>query len=110
MYLDDGIYSETLEEHVHHMRALFDHLTWANLIANLAKCEFAQCTVTYLIKVVGQGQVYPVRATFFWLLDHFTPPTTKKERMRFLGMVWYYQGFCRNFLQVVAPLDRSINI
>lgn len=34
----------------------------------------------------------------------FPQPTTKKELMRFLGMVGYYRCFCRNFSAVVAPL------
>ena len=52
---------------------------------------------------MGQGKVRPVaekiRAVQFYPL-----PTTKKELMRFLGLVGYYRGFCRNFSEVVAPL------
>lgn len=47
LYLDDVIYSKTWEEHVDHIRALFDRLVWSTLTVNLAKCEFAQGTVTY---------------------------------------------------------------
>lgn len=50
----------------------------ANLTINLAKCEFAQATVVYLGKVIGQGQVCPVKAKVF-IIDMFPPPTTKKE-------------------------------
>lgn len=49
----------------------------------------AGCAV-YLAKVVA--------------IDAFPPPTTKKEPMRFLGMIGYYHSFCRNFSIVVAPL------
>ena len=31
-------------------------------------------------------------------------PKDKKQLMQFLGMVGYYQKFCRNFSQVVCPL------
>lgn len=44
---------------MHHIRALFDRLAWASLTVNPAKCEFAQGTVTYFGKGVGQGQVRP---------------------------------------------------
>ena len=37
-------------------------------------------------------------------VQKFSPPTTKKELMRFLGLVGYYRSFCRNFSSVVAPL------
>ena len=73
------------------------------LTINLAKCEFVQATVTYLGKVVGQGEVRPVRAKVV-AIDAFPPPTTKKELMRFLGMIGYYRSFCNNFSTVVAPL------
>lgn len=73
------------------------------LTVNLAKCEFVRATVTFLGKVVGQGQVQLVQfkdqAT-----DHFSPPTSKRELMRFLGMVGYYRNFCENFSPVVAPV------
>ncbi|XP_053294792.1 uncharacterized protein LOC128455141 [Pleuronectes platessa] len=104
VYLDDVVvYSDTWEEHVQRIGALFDRLVWANLTVNLAKCEFARATVTYLGKVVGQGQVRPVEAKVM-AVQKFPPPTTKKELMRFLGLVGYYRSFCKNFSSVVAPL------
>ena len=106
-YLDNVvIYSETWAEHVDQIRALFEQLAWANLTINIAKCEFAKGTVTYL--VVGQGQVCPVRAKVIDV-DQFPTPTTKKELMRFLGMVGYYRGFCKNFSTVVAPLTKLLS-
>jgi hypothetical protein len=65
---------------------------------NLTKCEF-----TYLGKIAGHGEVRPVRAKVV-AIDAFPQPTTKNELMRFLGMMGYYRGFCRNFTTVVAPL------
>ena len=63
VYLDDVvIYSDTWEDHVCRIKRLFDRLRDANLTVNLAKCEFAKATVTYLGKVVGQGQVWPIQA------------------------------------------------
>lgn len=69
---------------------------------NLAKCEFAKATVTYLGKVVGQGHVWPVYPKVSAI--EFPVPTTKKELMRFLGLVTYYRCFCRNFSTEVASL------
>ena len=104
VYLDDVVvYSDTWEEHVERIRALFDRLTWAKLTVNLAKCEFAKATVTYLRKEVRQGEVRPVHAKVV-AIDHFPAPVTKKELMWFLGMVGYYRAFCKNFSTVVIPL------
>lgn len=33
-------------------------------------------------------------------------PTTRRELRRFLGIVGYYQCFCKNFLSIIAPLTR----
>ena len=104
VYLDDVvIYSDTWEDHVCRIKSLFDRLRDANLTVNLAKCEFAKATVTYLGKVVGQGQVRPIQAKIS-AIQNYPVPTTKKELMRFLGLVGYYRNFCRNFSSVVAPL------
>nr|XP_033964458.1 uncharacterized protein LOC117465610 [Pseudochaenichthys georgianus] len=109
VYLDDVVvYSDTWEEHLQHINALFERLAWACLTVNLAKCEFAKATVTYLGKVVGQGQVKPVRAKVL-AIDRFPVPTTRKELSRFLGMVGYYRGFCQNFSTVVAPLTSLLS-
>ncbi len=45
----------------------------------------------------------PVQAKVL-AIQQFPSPSTKKELMRFLGMVGYYRGFCSNFSTVVSPL------
>lgn len=108
VYLDDVIvFSDTWEQHLVHLRALLTCLAEACLTVNLAKCEFAKGTVRYLGKEVGQGEVRPIQAKIV-AIQHFPPPSTKKELMRFLGMVGYYRGFCQNFSTVVAPLTDSV--
>lgn len=98
VYLDDlVVYSDSWSTHLQRVRALFDRLAEAKLTVNLAKCEFAHATVTYLGRVVGQGCVAPVYAKVM-AVRQFPQPTTKKELMRFLGMVGYYHCFCRNLL------------
>lgn len=63
VYLDDVvIYSNTWDTHLERIQELFTRLAEARLTVNLAKCEFARATVTYLGRVVGQGQVRPVNA------------------------------------------------
>ncbi len=108
VYLDDVVvYSDSWEEHVRRVRALFERLVWARLTVNLAKCEFAKATVTYLGKVVGQGVFCPVEAKV-QAVKHFPQPSTKKELMRFLGMAGYYRAFCKNFSVVVSPLTNLL--
>lgn len=104
MYLDDAVvYSQTWDEQHCQLLALFTHLVEAKLAINFARCEFAEDSVTYLVKVVGQGEVRSVRAKVR-AVDSFPVPATKNEFMRFLEMIGYYRSFCANFSKVVAPL------
>ncbi len=104
VYLDDVVvFSDSWSQHVERIRALFSRLAEARLTINLAKCEFARATVTYLGRVVGQGTVRPVKEKI-QAVACYPVPATKKELMRFLGLVGYYRSFCRNFSEVVAPL------
>lgn len=83
VYLDDVvIYSNTWEEHLEKLRVVFERLSRASLTLNLAKCEFAKATVTYLGKCVGQGQVRPVEAKVAAIVE-FPKPTNKRELRRF---------------------------
>ena len=108
VYLDDVvIYSDTWEEHLVRMTALLDRLAWARLTINLAKCEFARATVTYLGKVVGQGEVRPVGAKVA-AIEVYPAPSTRAELMRFLGLAGYYRCFCANFSSVATPLTNLL--
>lgn len=82
---------------------MFAWLAEAKLTINLAKCEFACATVTYLGRVVGQGRVAPVHAKVL-AVSQFPQSVTKKELMRFLGMAGYYRCFSKSFSTVVALL------
>jgi hypothetical protein len=104
VYLDDTVcHADTWNTHLSPIQALFERLLAANLTINLAKCEFAQASVVYLGKVVGQGVVRPVRAKVL-AIDRFPPPAMKKELMRFLGMAERNSNYCSNFSTVVVPL------
>lgn len=108
VYLDDlVVYSDTWHSHLRRIRALFERLAEAQLTVNLAKCEFARATVTYLGRVVGQGSVSPVDVKVA-AVAAFPQPTTKKELQRFLGLVGYYRSFCKNFSTVVFPLTELL--
>lgn len=104
VYIDDlVIVSDTWEEHVMRIRALFDRLKKANLSVNLAKCEFGKANLVFLGHVVGQGHISPVQAKVE-AIANFPIPTKKQEVMRFLGMAGYYRKFCSNFSDVTFPL------
>ncbi|KAL1275959.1 hypothetical protein QQF64_035582 [Cirrhinus molitorella] len=64
VYLDDVVvYSMSWEDHLCTLNSVLKSLAEASLTLNLSKCEFAKAVVTYLGKLVGQGQVKPVDAS-----------------------------------------------
>ena len=97
------VHSNTWGAHLDNIKCLLHQLSDAHFTINLAKSEFVRVTVTYLGKVMGQGQVCPIRAKTL-VIDQYPSPMSKKELMSFLGMVWFYHSFCPNFSSVVAPL------
>lgn len=108
VYLNNVVVcSDTWEQHLERVRALFLRLLEAKLTINLAKCEFAKATVFYLRREVGHGYVRPLKEKVR-AIEGFPVPSTKKDLMRFLGMVGYYRGFCPNFSSVVAPLTNLL--
>lgn len=72
------VYSSEWSEHISLLQTVFERLAKATLTLNIAKCEFAQATVTYLGKEVGQGQVRPVAAKVSAIAE-FPIPTTRRE-------------------------------
>ena len=84
VYLDDVVVClDTWPSHVEGVCALFMRLAEAHLTINLTKCKFAQATVTYLGRIVGQGKLQPI-AEKVRAVQCYPPPTTKKELMHFL--------------------------
>ena len=108
-YLDDlVVYTSTWEEHMSSLKMVFDRLAEASLTVNLAKCEFAKATVTYLGKQVGQGTVRALDDKVKAIAE-FPVPATRRELRRFIGMAGYYRSFCRNFSSVIAPLTSLLS-
>ena len=91
VYLDDIlVFSNSPEEHMKHLRQIFDLLAENGLVVNRAKCVLGVKELDFLGFHVNQDGILPlpdkvdaIRAT--------KPPTSIKELQRFLGMVGYYR-------------------
>ena len=95
VYIDDMIvFSSTVEEHVRHLRLVFDRLH-VGLKLHPAKCDFASPRVVYLGHVITAEGI-------------LSNPTGVKEVREFLGLVGYYRRFVPNFARVAGPLHSLI--
>ena len=105
IYLDDIIvFSQTPEEHLVRLQAVFDKLKAARLKLKPSKCELFKKQINYLGHVVGQEGVTTdpdkIKAVTEW-----PRPTTVTEVRSFLGFVSYYRRFIPNFSKVAKPLN-----
>ena len=108
VYLDDIIiYSDTKEEHLKRLEAVFQKLAAAGLKLKPSKCFFFKEEKDYLGHVVsGKGistNHKKVEAVTKWL----TPQTVHDVRS-FLGFVGYYRRFIKNFSEIAKPIREVI--
>ncbi len=78
VYIDDiVIYSNSFDEHIHHVRSVLQSLIQHQLHAKAEKCESHQTKTSFLGYVISQEGV----AVVDW-----PQPSTVKELQRFLGL------------------------
>ncbi|KAL0388132.1 UNVERIFIED_CONTAM: Retrovirus-related Pol polyprotein from transposon.6 [Sesamum radiatum] len=104
VYLDDiVIYSETLNEHVKHLRAVFQKLREYELYAKKEKCEFCCEKITFLGHVISQGQIQMDRKKVQAVMD-WGIPSKMADLRSFLGLANYYRRFIKGYSKIVNPL------
>jgi hypothetical protein len=104
-YLDDIIiFSNSWQEHVEHIRRVFDTIQGAGLTLKRSKCVFANASVEYLGHVVGVGRVEPRKLKVASILN-FPRPTDKKVLRQFLSLCSYYRKFVPHFAQLASALN-----
>jgi hypothetical protein len=104
-YLDDVItFSDTWEEHLQHLKAVFSRIRDAGLTLNRAKCDFACAELDYLGHHVGRGKLEPRRQKVEALLA-FPRPTSRKQVHSFLGLGGYYRRYIPHFASLAATLS-----
>src|SRR5581483_1613593 len=104
VYLDDVIiYSKTFEEHMIHIKEVFNRIREANLRLKAEKCCFAEKELQFLGHVVGQEGVKPDPEKIEKVVN-YPSPTNLRDLRGALGLFSYYRRFIENFSQVAEPL------
>ncbi len=103
-YLDDLlIFSPTREQHLLHLRQVFEVLASNGLRINPAKCTFAVPEVDCLGHRVTPSGLHPLSSKVQPILS-FPPPTNLPSLQRFLGMLNFYRRFLPGIAHVLRPL------
>ena len=104
VYIDDIIvFSDSVEEHIGHLREVFGRLRRANLKLHPKKCQFARCSVLYLGHVITAEGIAP-NPEKVDAVKRFPSPTSVKGVRQFLGMASYYRRFIPGFAKIPSPL------
>ncbi len=104
VYLDDIIiYSKTFDDHLKHLRKVFELLLSAGLRLNRTKCEFFKNKIDYLGYIVSKDGIAP-NTKKIESITTYPEPTNQKELGSFLGLASYYRKFVRAFAEKVHPL------
>lgn len=104
VYLDDiSILSDSAEQHIKHLRIVFETLAKYNIKLRLDKCAFAQSETEFLGFLVDK---YGIRVTKKYKEKVLKVPTpkSKKQLQRFIGLVNYLHKFIPNIHAKLKPL------
>ena len=102
--LDDIIvYSKSVEEHLEHLRLIFEALEVAKLFIKRSKCEFCVARLHYLGHVVSAAGI-EAEGDKLQAMRAFPIPSSVRDVRAFLGLTGYYRKLIRDYSKVAAPL------
>ena len=106
VYLDDIlIYSDTLEEHRHHIREVLLRLQNNKLYACGDKCSFHEDTIEYLSFILLPNGLSMDPSKVSAILE-WPEPRKVKDIESFLGFANFYRRFISDYSKITVPLTR----
>jgi len=103
-FFDDFlVHSETVEQHLDHLRQFFEIMKNSGFTANPAKAELCQSKIQFLGYVISEGKCKP-HADKLEALTNYQVPKDVKGVQRYLGFVGYYRQFIEDFSTKASAL------
>jgi hypothetical protein len=104
VYFDDILlFSQSLEDHVMHLRDILQVLRNEHLCANMEKCAFRVDKLVFLGFVVSSKGVH-VDETKIDTIKTWPQPTNLQQVRSFLGLAGFYLRFVKDFSTIASPL------
>ena len=97
-YLDDILcYSKTFDEHLTHLRTLFQRLRQHGIKLKPEKCHLFKTEVKYLGKIISEEGHREDPANTEALEKAMKPPQTVADLRKLLGFLGYYRSSIKDF-------------
>ena len=104
VYIDDIlVFSSSVEEHLEHLRQIFQRLQHVGLKLHPQICVFGSYEVLYLGHLISGSGILP-NPEKKSAVKRFPTPTSVKAVQQFLGLASYYRRFVPNFARVANSL------
>src|SRR6266542_3599271 len=104
VYLDDVIiYSNNLDKHKRHIKAVLEKIKEANLKLKPSKCQWFQIELKFVRHLVGRNGIRPDPQNVKKIKNAEVPKNTTELR-RFLGIAQYYRQYINGYVDLARPL------
>lgn len=104
-YIDDILVAScSEEEHLKHLKLVFQRLVDFGLVINVSKCHFGKSEVKFLGYLVSSAGIVPLPEKVE-AIRQFPKPQNVRQLRRFLGMLNFYRRFTQKAAKFQAPLN-----
>ena len=108
-YRDDLlIASTTSEEHLHHVRLVFERLSKQGVVINPHKCLFGVAELDFLGHHIDQNGITPLQDKVQAVCD-FPLPQSQRKLRQFIGLVNFYNRFLPHCAKLMQPLHSLLS-
>ena len=104
VYFDDiFVFSQSMKDHLNHVRAVLQTLHKKHLYANMKKCTLGVDKLVFLGSVVSSKGVH-VYESKIEAIKTWPQPTNLQQVHSFLGLAGFYCRFVKDFSTIATPL------